>query len=225
MKDSLASRVSRIITGSARKIVDILESQAPEIVMEEAIHEIDSAIYDVRSELGKVAAAKHLATTRLADANKKHSDLTDKIELAIDSGRDDLAEAAVAQQMDLEAQIPVIELSISESAEKEKELESFISALQGKKREMREELRELRKAKAESTSALSAGAEGNSGNVEDKVARAEAAFDRIVEKSTGLASTGKTSLDNAAQLAELEELSRKNRIKERLAQIKANKEK
>ena len=39
MKDSLASRVSRIITGSARKIVDILESQAPEIVMEEAIHE------------------------------------------------------------------------------------------------------------------------------------------------------------------------------------------
>jgi len=225
MKDTLASRVSRIISGSARKLVDILESQAPEIVMEEAIHEIDSAIYDVRSELGKVAAAKHLSTSRLAESNKKHADLSDKIEIAIDSSRDDLAEAAVAQQMDIEAQIPVLELAITESAEKEKELESYISALQGKKREMREELRELRKAKAAATSSTGAGADGDKGNVDDKVARAEAAFDRIIEKTTGLNPLDKTGMKNAAQLAELEEISRKNRIQERLAQIKANKEK
>ena len=42
-----------------------------------------------------------------------------------------------------------------------------------------------------------------------------------MEKNTGLPSTP-GSTETAAKLAELEELSRKNRIKERLAAIKAS---
>ncbi len=222
MKESITARVSRIISGSARRLVDMLESAVPEVVMEEAINEIDSAIFDVRSELGKVSAAKYLANTRLMESNKKHEDLSSKIEFAISENRDDLAEAAVAQQLDIEAQIPVLENSISESNEKIKELESYITALQAKKREMREELREFRKAQENSKSAVS-GSSGTSANsgVDNKVARAEAAFDRVIENTTGFAGPDSIDMKNSAQLSELEEMHRNNRIKERLTSIKA----
>ncbi len=222
MKETITSRVSRIISGSARKLVDILESAAPEIVMEEAIHEIDTAIYDVRSELGKIAAAKHMATNRLMEANKKYEDLSSKIEFAIEQNREDLAEAAVSQQMDIEAQIPVLENSIGEANEKTKELEGYITALQAKKREMRDELREFKKAQLEAKAVSGTTAAAGNSEIANKVARAEAAFDRVVENATGLAGSGGTDMETAARIAELEDLSRKNRIKERLESIKAN---
>ncbi len=222
MKETITTRVMRIISGSANKLVEILESSAPEVVMEETIREIDSAIYDVRSELGKITANKHITSNRLNEANRKHEDLVDKIELAIRENREDLAETAVAQQMDLEAQIPVLENSIQDSTEKENELNKMIEALQAKKREMRDELRTMKDAKDSAASVTSAGTVEGKSNVADKVARAEAAFDRIMEQTTGVAGGGKTDLKSGAQLAELEELSRKNRIQERLAQIKAN---
>jgi phage shock protein A len=220
MKESITSRVSRIISGSARKLIDIIESAAPEIVMEEAINEIDSAIYDVRSELGKVSASKHLATNRLSEANKKHDDLSEKIELAIKESREDLAEAAVSQQLDIEVQIPVLEQSIVESQEKIIELEGYVSALQAKKREMREELRSFSKIKAESKSISGLDTKLGQNEIEQRVMIAEAAFDRIMEKTTGLPGRDSSDVKTAAQLEELEDLSRKNRIKERLESIK-----
>ena len=53
-----------------------------------------------------------------------------------------------------------------------------------------------------------------------KVAQAEGAFDRVLEKQTGLVGQG-TDLKQSSQLAELEDMSRQNRIKERLAAAKA----
>lgn len=220
MKESITSRVSRIISGSARKLVEILESAAPEIVMEEAIVEVDSAIFDVRSELGKVSAAKYLANSRLMEANKKHENLSVKIEFAIEQKRDDLAEAAVSQQLDIEAQIPVLETAISESNDKIKELEGYITALQAKKREMREELREFRIAQESSKSVLSGNIPAANGEIEIKVARAEAAFDRVIENTTGFIGPDSINIKSSAQIVELEEMHRKNRVQERLASIK-----
>lgn len=220
MKESITSRVSRIISGSARKLVEILESAAPEIVMEEAIVEIDSAIFDVRSELGKISAAKYLANSRLMEANKKHEDLSAKIEFALEMRREDLAEAAVSQQLDIEAQIPVLETAISGSNDKIKELEGFVTALQAKKREMREELHEYKLAQESAKSVLSGNSSAANGEIEIKVARAEAAFDRVIENTTGFIGPDSIGVRSSAQLSELEELHRKNRIQERLASIK-----
>jgi phage shock protein A len=59
-------------------------------------------------------------------------------------------------------------------------------------------------------------------SVNQRADRAGAAFDRIFQRQTGLAGPrgGDT---NAAQLAELETLSRDNGVAERLAQLKARK--
>ncbi len=66
---------------------------------------------------------------------RKHEDLNKNITLAVKEGRDNLAEAGIAQQMDIEAQIPVLEHAIADPAEQGKELEAYITALQAKKRE------------------------------------------------------------------------------------------
>ena len=226
MKESLIGRVGRIISGSFNSLIDVIENAAPETVMSEAIREIDAAIDDVRVELGRVVAGKHLANRRLMEENRKHEDLGEKIELAVKEGRDDLAEAAISQQIDIEAQIPVLEATINDCGNNEKELEGYITALQAKKREMKEELRQFRESMKETVTFSSASSDSGveaSSDVERKVAKAESAFERIVEKATGIPGGGrKADRQTATKLAELEEIARKNRIQERLAAIKGN---
>ena len=225
MKESLTNRVSRIVSGSLNSLVDAVENAVPETVMEEAIREIEGAIDEVRAQLGRVLANKHLANTRLIEENTKHRDLSEKIELAVTEGRDDLAEAAIATQLDIEAQIPVLEATILESGNQEKELEGYIQALQAKKREMKNELREFRESREKT--ALRGASEGaatgkTGGAVERRVERAGSTFDRVMEKQTGIAARGlSTERKTAAQLAELENLARQNRVQERLAAIKS----
>ena len=222
MAESISKRVGRIISGSINAIVDAVEDAAPEMVMEQAMREIDSAIEDVRAELGKVVAEKHLANKRLSEKNKKHEELTDQIEMAVNEGRDDLAEAAIENQLDIEAQIPVLEHTIGECGEKEKELEGFINALQAKKREMKDELKAFREARKESD-AVAAGvdaAQAGGANAQKRADDATSTFDRVLEKHSGLAGVGAADSKKAAQMAELEAMSRKNRIAERLAAVK-----
>jgi phage shock protein A len=226
MKESLIGRVGRIISGSFNSLIDAIENAAPETVMSEVIREIDTAIDDVRVELGRVVAKKHLANSRLMEENRKHEDLSEKIELAVKEGRDDLAEAAISHQIDIEAQIPILETTINDCCSNEKELEGYITALQAKKREMREELRQFRESMKEtitSSSSISDSGVEVSSDVERKVAKAESAFERIAEKATGIPGGGRTAdRQTATKLAELEEIARKNRIQERLAVIKSN---
>lgn len=226
MSESLTGRVGRIISGSLNALVDAVESASPETVMEQAIREVDSVVDDVRVELGRVVASKHLANKRLMDENQKHEDLAEKIALAVNEGRDDLAEAAISQQLDIEVQIPVLESTISECANKEKELESYISALQAKKREMKQELLQFKETRKETVAANPEStpenvASAGSSDADSRVEKAGSAFDRVLEKATGVpASAQPSDRSTASQLAELEELSRKNRIQERLAAIK-----
>jgi len=220
MSESITSRVGRIISGSLNALIDAVENAVPETVMEEAIREIDSVIDDVRAELGRVVANKHLANTRLMEENKKHEALTEKIELAVAESREDLAEAAISQQLDIEAQIPVLETTIGDCVAQEKELEGYINALQAKKREMKEELQQFRDSRT-ATGVSGTAAKSKSSSVETRVDKASSAFDRVVEKATGvIGSTSPSDRDTAIKLAELDDLARKNRIQERLAAVK-----
>lgn len=224
MAESIASRVGRIVSGSVSALVSAVENAAPETVMAEAIAEIDRAIDDVRLELGRVLSEKHLASTRLMKESQRHEELKDKVALALEQGREDLAEAAVGHQLDIETQIPVLEQSVTECETREHELEGFVKALQAKKRLMKEELQEYRDSVIEASQVAPSAPQGEARrnhDVERKVAAAEGAFERVFEKATNVAASS-TDTTTAAQLAELDELARKNRIQERLAAAKAN---
>lgn len=220
MSESISRRVARLVSGSLNALVDAVENSAPETVMAQAIKEIDGAIADSRSELGQQIAQKHLASKRLIDENNRHETLTAQLEIAVQNGRDDLAAAGIAQQMDIEARIPVLEASISDCSTREKELEGYIQALQAKKREMLAELKAFREAQlAKEATAVNP---SQNSSTEDKVQRATDVFERVLETQSGIPGRG-IDTSNARQLAELEELSRNNRIAERLAALKAGK--
>jgi phage shock protein A len=226
MKENIAGRVGRIISGGFNALVDVIEHLTPEAIMEQALREIDSVTEEIRIELGKVAANKHLASKRIAEENKLHESLASQIEVALKEKRDDLASAAIERQLDIEAQIPVLEKNLLDCSEQEKELEGYILALQAKKREMKAELTSYREAHAhQNVPQTKEALEDNSNSVspDHRVKNAISAFDRVLEKHTGAGTSPAVSgSEQANKLAELEKISRENRISERLAAVKAN---
>lgn len=220
MADSLKTRVGRVIAGGVHALLDHLEDQAPEAMMEQSIREADNVINDVRHELGIVAANRHLAQQQHASLNGQHARLTEQVEQAMTHNRDDLVRAAVARQLDIEAQLPVLENTLSEHASQEGELQGFVSALLAKKREMMEALSEFRKSRAAASSQMSGASAGAS--PEQRIEAVTGAFDRIYERQTGLTGVARGStLQQTGQLKELDDLARNNKIAERIAQLKA----
>jgi len=221
MKETLATRVSRIIAGSFHSLLDAVEDAAPEAVMEQAIREIDGAVADVRADLGTVEAQRHLTAKRLAEESRRHDELAEQAQLALDRQREDLATAAVERQIDIEAQIPILESRIAELGDEKSRLEGYVTALQAKKREMQNELGSFRRAQAAQASPTGTPTGRKGESVDQRAERAAGAFDRIYERQTGLKGTSGTGNETAAKLAELEDLARQNRVQERLAQLKA----
>lgn len=220
MADSLKTRVARVIAGSAHAWVDRLENLAPEAVMEQSVREVDAVIADVRHELGLVSANRHLAQQRHAHLNAQHEKLAQQTEQALSASREDLARAAVARQLDIEAQIPVLETTLVEHARQEDELKGYVEALLAKKREMQDALTEFVRSRAPAPAAApGARASATSGQ---RVDAATQSFDRVYQRHTGLSPSGVgATLDQAAKLKDLEDLARENKINERMAQLRA----
>ncbi|KPN71677.1 PspA/IM30 family protein [Neisseria sp. 83E34] len=220
MSETLARRVGRLVSGGFHALVDAAENLAPEAVMNESMREIERAIDEVRAELGKVLAQKHLAAKKMADESNRHEALSESLQAAVNNGRDDLAEAGIAEQMDIEARLPVLENTIADCATQEKELESFIAALQAKKREMQQQLQQWRAAQQRSAGPADA-AGGDLNRIARDAEKSGNTFDRVMGRQNAVHSS--TEAAQLAKLKELEDLSRSNRIKERLAALKANK--
>ena len=157
MSETLSRRVGRLVSGGFHALIDAAENLAPEAVMNESIREIERAVDEVRAELGKVLAQKHLASKKMADESNRHEAIDANLQAAVAAGRDDLAEAGIAEQMDIEARLPVLENTIADCAAQEKELEGFIAALQAKKREMQQQLQEWRAAQQGADAGKAAG--------------------------------------------------------------------
>lgn len=221
MNENLTSRVNRLISGSLNSFVDTLEKMAPEMVMEEAIREVDAAVAEVRVELGRVIAKKHLTHARLIEDDRQYQSLNNKIAIALESKRDDLVEAAIAKQIELEAQKMAVESTLKNCSQQEQELQTYIVLLEERRRGMRDEL---------SCLMFSQHGQGSCQNiqgvaVETRIDNAEETFNRLLEKQAGI---NRTSLvadrSGAIQLAQLEKLSKQDAIQKRLAQLKARNE-
>jgi phage shock protein A len=139
MKETILTRAGRIIRYSIRQLIEAFEAENadPNAASENAVREIDSLIAEVRAELGKNIAQRHLASKQLSEAEKRHRQLSSEVETAIQENREDIAEKAIERQLETEAQMPVLESVIKEYDNKIKHLERLISSLQAKQREMK----------------------------------------------------------------------------------------
>jgi len=148
MADTLGARVGRIVAGGAHAIVDAIEGVLPDALGQQALREVDQAVDEVRAELGKTIAARHLAAKRLTEQSSRHDELSVQIDLALSQGREDLIRAALEHQLDIEAQVPVLEAAVANTAARQAELEGYLSALQATRREMSEDLQSLNATRA-----------------------------------------------------------------------------
>jgi phage shock protein A len=220
MADSISTRVTRIVGGSVHALLDAVEDSAPEATMGQAIREVDLVIDEVRTELGRAEAAKHLVTTQLNKLNTESERLAAQVEVAIGQNREDLARAGLEKQINIEDQLPVLQKMLAEQQERSKDFEGYITALLAKKREMDEALREFIAARA---SQVPTGAQtGATGKAQTRVDNAGSAFDRVMARQTGVSGLGATVTANPGQLKELQDLQRSHRIEERLAKLKAS---
>lgn len=224
MADTLGARVGRIVSGSAHALIDAIEGAMPDAVVQQTLREIDKAVDDVRAELGRTIASKHLANKRLTEQSSRHEELAGQIELALREGREDLARAAIEHQLDVEAQVPVLEATVAEAGKREIELEGYVAALLAKRREMEEAFQSMllaRQRGADEAGAAHSGVGSSEGpSVTRRVENATGAFDRLMAKE-GAPPLGGVEREKGAKLAELDGLARRNRVDERLAAIKA----
>jgi phage shock protein A len=219
MTDSIATRVTRIVSGSVHAVLDAVENAAPEAMMSQAIREVEQVGDEVRAELGKAEAAKHLITAQINKLNTDNEQLAAQIETALGQGREELVRAGLEKQINIEDQMPVLQKSLAEQQERSKELEGYITALVAKEREMEEALREFLAARASAASPAGSAKAGSS--AQGRVDNANSAFDRVLAKQTGVSGLSPNVTASAAQVKELQELHRNHRIEEKLAQLKA----
>jgi len=184
---------------------------------------VDQAIDEVRSELGRVEAVKHLATSSLNKLNTQKETLAEQTDIAVAKGDEALARAGIAKQIDIDDQIPVLQRSLQDAAGRGAELEGFIAALMAKKREMESALQDFIAAHAAAAVPTSANApaSASSGTILGKAERAGSAFDRVLARGTGIAGMTSPINADASKLRELQEMARTHRIDERLAALKA----
>lgn len=222
MADTLSARVGRIVSGSAHALIDAIEGAMPDAVIQQTLREIDKAVDDVRAELGRAIAGKHLANKRLTEQSSRHEDLAGQIELALREDREDLARAAVEHQLDVEAQVPVLEATVADAAKREAELEGYVAALLAKRREMEEAFQSMLLARARGAEEAGAASVADGGpSVTRRIDNATGAFDRLMARE-GAPGLGGVDHQLGGRLAELDGLARRNRVEERLAAIKAH---
>lgn len=215
MPETLLTRITRLVAGLTHNAIEQAEQAASVPMMEQAIRDIDDAVKEVRSEVGKHEATKHNARRRMAELQQEHDALSEKIALAVKEEKDDLAEAGVGRQLDIENQLALLERTVAESDEEVVKLTDSLAALQASRREAQSRLRDLK-------AAAPAGGDGGTAagtKAQEKASAAMDAAQRLGEKFTGL--PGEESHISNRDLDDLAELHRQHAIQERLARHKA----
>jgi phage shock protein A len=220
MNEKISQRIRRIITGSANSIVTKIEGLAPEIILEQAINEVDGALDEVKVELGRTTAQRHHVSKAMGKLNAEHSQLDESLKIASEDSRRDLQEAGVSRQLDIEDQLSLLESQLGDLGHEETELNKAIAGLVAKRNEMEEDLEDFKVAtkEADRLAEQTSGSEsGGRVSPQIKADRAERAFDRVLRNTTGVARARvKGASAESEKLVELADLNKKARIEARL---------
>jgi phage shock protein A len=221
MAESIFLRVRRLCSARIEDTVDRMETEGGDAVMREAIREVDRAIDEIRSQQSAAMARRLQAAKQQAMVEGKIAELGNKARFAVDSGRDDLAEAALTRQVDFEAELEKLKKTQGSTAEEEAKLEDSLASLRSRKVQMEDALRAFGEAQAEAAMGGDKGFQVQQG-IERKVEQAEAAFDRAMGGAGGVGFT-RADADTINKVSELDQLAKGSSVKDRLAALKASK--
>ena len=213
MNEGILSRMGRLIAGIANATIDKAEDVNKVAVVEQAIREIDAAAEEARADLGKAQAQDYRIQSRRGEIIADIASLGEKIQVAIEAGRDDLAKAGVARQIDLESQIAALDKALDDARSQVDEGQKALQAVLAARREAEERLTELKRSlnryPDDQTSAP------RRRETTDRSARASAAVSRVTGVPAG-------ERNGIMELDELDRLHRERAIEARLALLKSD---
>lgn len=218
MAEPIYLRVRRVLSASAEEAVDAMERAGGASVLREAIRQVDRALEEVRAEQEAVAARGLEAKKRQSAIRERVADLEEKARFALSKGRDDLAEAALSSQLDLEERVARLDAAQADAAEQAGRLDECSAALAARKAQMEKDLAAFQ------TSRRDADLGGDHARRQDQrikrtVARAEQTFERVMAGAQS--PDAGADPEGAAKLAEIEAMRRSSVLAERLAALRA----
>jgi phage shock protein A len=208
--ETVLARIGRVIAGMAHGAIDQAEKANPTAVLEQALREIDQAADEVKLELGRATAERHRIHARRSELASELADLDGKIKIALGGARDDLAEAGIERQLDIEAQVKVLDTIVGDVDQRIAQLNETLDAVKASRREAEQRIADLEKA----SNATAGSGTGVRTTAADKVERAESAIRRVTGVPAGPGPSGKA-------VDELHSLARQHAVKERMARLKA----
>ncbi len=223
MAHKFNQRVTHIISSSAHALLDKIEGLTPIASLEQNIRDLDGLTEEVRTELGKVAANLHLSQRQHSTLSQEHAQIEQALDTALQQGKEELAKVAIARQLDIEAQLPILENNIEDAGIQQKELSGYIDALLSKRREMQDTIAHIEQTIRSQSSSMTSAASINdpNGALQSKLQGIQTTFDDAVRKQTGVSTSGhQASLSQTKDLNSLKDLVREQAIAERLAKAK-----
>lgn len=210
--EGIVGRIGRLIAGMAHGAVDSAERANPKAVLEQAIREIDAAADEVRVDLGKKVAERHRVEARRKELIAELGELDGSIGIAVKQGRDDLAAAGIERQLDIEAQVGVLDTLLKDIDDSVAQFNVTLDAVRASRREAEARLADL--ARSSGGSSDGAALPGGPVDVSARLERAEAAVARVTGVPGGLPTAD-------AAVTDLRQLAREHAVRERLARLKS----
>jgi phage shock protein A len=217
MSDSIFVRVQRVVSGGVGSALDAAERLGGTSVMRQAIRDMDCAIDKAIAEGDSERAKRLQSAHRLQECRKQLATLKEQARFALGKQRTDLAEAAIARQIDVETQIVALAKAEADAAAAERRLEQSAAELKLRRGQMYDELRGFEAAQRAGSSGQDAPGSLDT-RLQRRAERAQEAFERAMEAAGGL-SGARAGPEAAAKVAELEALQKEAAIAERLAAL------
>ena len=212
MAEPFYMRAKRLVSAGIETALDHAERASGTSLMREAIREVDRAMVKVHDEQEDAIDRQSQAVGQQKFSAQRAEEWLGKVQFTLERGREDLAEAAIMQQMEFEAKVKHFKnLEASAKADVGR-LDGLLEELTARKAVMENELAEFEKMMSEN-SAASDGKSKSDRSVDRKVERAEATFDRTMEMAGGVNGVSKHA-------AEIGKIQRSSEVEERLAAMK-----
>jgi len=212
MAEPFYLRAKRVVSARIETALDQAERASGTSLMREAIREVDRAMDKVRREHDDATDRQSQAVGQQELSAKRAEEWGGKVLFTLEKGREDLAEAAIMQQMDFEAKVKHFKNLEASAKTDVSRLASLLEDLEARKAAMQDELSEFEKMMSENKAASDANANPDR-SVEQKIERAEETFDRSMEMAGGVNGATKHAAD-------IGKLQRSSEVEERLAAMK-----
>ena len=215
--NNIFDRVTRLVSGSLSGLMDKVEQSAPETVLTGYIVEVDEAIGKTESAIRRLDEAAEFHKAELKRNQDRHQTLEGQVKDAIAQDNNDLAIVGIATILELESKQPLLEQVVNESEQQKQQLKEQLALLKDRKEKLLKTFNDLREQPDQAVTIDPEMSQPVTGSNESLLEKLLKALDFYADEQ-------KPKAENVSELEQLAKLSRERRIRQRLEEMKEEKE-